>query len=250
MRACWREISASWPSVPSSDACLPIRSSSSTWISLPWALPAVTLRRRPSLAGSPRRQRPARPVWRARPACPARRSRARRQRRARRLDQLAAARIALLGLLGQRLCDHLVDRGGQLGAHRRERGRRILDVGVEHLLLPRALERWLAGEALVEEAPERVDVDAMVELLGQDLLRRHVLAGAHEEPGARQRAAVLRGLLAEPEVREPGAQLPGLLVVGDEDVRRLHVTVVEAGGVNGVERARHLLEDLRSSARG
>ena len=105
MRACSREISASWPSVPSSDACRPIRNSSVDLDLAALGVAGGDPQTQPSAAGSPARPQPC-----------VRRGDVRQERRPRGLDELAAARVALLGLLGERLCDHVVDRGGELGA--------------------------------------------------------------------------------------------------------------------------------------
>ena len=47
-------------------------------------------------------------------------------------------------------------------------------MGVEHRKLAFAIERRLAGQALVEHAPERVDVGAGVDVRPLDLLGRDV----------------------------------------------------------------------------
>ena len=99
------------------------------------------------------------------------------------LDQLAAGRVALGGLLGERLGQHLLEP--------RQDGRRLLEVGVERGGVGAAPERRLAGQALVEQAAERVDVGAAVDLLAADLLGGDVVGGA-ERLGRRRAGAPRR----------------------------------------------------------
>ena len=65
----------------------------------------------------------------------------------------------------------------------------------------RARERRLPGQALVEDAAERVHVRALVERVARDLLGRDVLERAHDlarDRDSRERARALR----EAEVSE------------------------------------------------
>src|SRR5207237_315974 len=67
-----------------------------------------------------------------------------------------------------------------------ELGRRRVQVRVQDRDLRRTVERWSPGEALVEDAGERVDVGAAVHAAPLDLLRRAVLDRADEAPGSRR----------------------------------------------------------------
>src|SRR6185437_15728503 len=92
------------------------------------------------------------------------------------------------------------------------------------------------GEALVDDAPERPEVGAVVHgTLPAHLLRAHV--GGRAEDGALAREARLRALglhrrveLGEAEIEDLGEQL-ALLVLGQEDVLGLQVAVDDVGRV-------------------
>ena len=114
------------------------------------------------------------------------------------------------------------------------------------------LERRRAGQALEEEAAERVHVCASVDALAPDLLGRHVVDRAHPLRLLHWRVG-LRDAFGQPEVCE--VDVVGTLMArlgGDQDVRGLHIAVDEASGVRCVERAcdlRHEREGLRRSER-
>ena len=110
----------------------------------------------------------------------------------------------------------------------------------------RPREGRLAGQALVEDAAQRVDVRALVERVARDLLGSDVLEGAHDL--ARDRHAGQRpGALGQAEVREIAVLTSRRL--GDEDVRGLDVTVDEALLVRRVERLGDLGEEVDGSLR-
>ena len=94
------------------------------------------------------------------------------------------------------------------------------------------MKRRRPGEALVEDAGEGVDVGARVDRFPLDLLRSAVLDRADEAAGARGQ------FLDDTEVGEVGA-----VVVGNEDVRGLHVAVDEPPCVRGLERGADLPDD-------
>ena len=111
---------------------------------------------------------------------------------------------------------------GQVGARLARRGRLLVHVRPQERDVGRARERRLPGQALVEDAAERVDVGALVERVAGDLLGRDVLERADDlarDRDARERA----GALGEPEVAEVAVLASGGL--GDEDVRGLDVAV-------------------------
>ena len=117
-----------------------------------------------------------------------------------RITQLAAALVALLGLLGERAGDHLVDRLWQLGPALVQGGRRLLEVSEHRRDRPRPLEGRLAVQAFVQDAAERVDVGARVERLAGDLLGGGVVDRAGEVRGVAVVQVV--GAAGEPEVGE------------------------------------------------
>src|SRR5262245_56140102 len=114
---------------------------------------------------------------------------------AQRFDQLVGELVAAVeaggGLLLHRAAHDTVDRLGHLAAVRG--GRRRIELGdlVDHAELVRALERQPAGEHLVHDYAERVEIRAVVDQLLSDLLRRHVRGRAD--------AGDLRGLGADIE---------------------------------------------------
>src|SRR5207253_7930439 len=93
-------------------------------------------------------------------------------------------------------------------------------------------ERNLRGQQLVQQTAERVDVDARVDRLAGDLLRRDVVEGADEAAGLGQ--ARLGGDVAgDAEVGDVGVL--GTLLAAEQDVGRLDVAVDQSGGVDRVE---------------
>jgi hypothetical protein len=113
---------------------------------------------------------------------------------------------------------------------------------VQDLVAAGALERGLPGQALEQQAREGIDVDTVIDVLAQDLLRGRVVVGADEGAGCRERPAVLDRIAAQPEVREIRA-LVALGVAPHDHVPRLDVAMPHSGCMDGVQRARHLAED-------
>ena len=98
----------------------------------------------------------------------------------------------------------------------------------------------LAGQRVVEDAAERVDVGARVDLLAGELLGRHEVDGA--DPLARRgQPRVGADDLREPEVGEVG------VLAAEQDVGRLDVAVHEPDGVRGVQRRADLVADRRDA---
>ena len=104
-----------------------------------------------------------------------------------------------------------------------------------------ALERPRAGEALEEDAAERVDVRAPVDLAARDLLGRDVVDRSDEAAIAGE--AAHRGDVAgEPEVADVGVL--AVRSLGDEHVPGLHVAVDEPRLVRRVEGLRDLADEV------
>jgi hypothetical protein len=122
--------------------------------------------------------------------------------------------------------------GDQLAKH---------DLAQDRLRRPSRVRR-LAGEHLIEHAPQRVDIGARSDaLVARRLLGAHVVGRAHAEPGLRQPRARTR---AE---RERDAEVgDDRLSILKEDVRGLDVPVEHARAMRVVERAR----DARGDAHG
>ena len=105
-----------------------------------------------------------------------------------------------------------------------------------------ARERLRAGQALVDDAPERIDVDPCVDRQVLDLLRRDVADAADELSRSRQGARGLLAVLGQAEVGQVGVIASRLRPRGEEDVPGLHVAMDQAGGMGGVEGARDLVD--------
>ena len=152
------------------------------------------------------------------------------------LDQLAAAPVAVLPVLRERLAKHRVEPPAAT-----KRRRLVLHVRPHRLGLGCAPEWRLAGETLVEHAPERVAVRARVDGFAADLLGRQVVERPDEPAGVR---GVSAELLRDPEVGQVR-----VVAVVEEHVRGLHVAVDERPPVRGVEGVGHLGQDAKRSLR-
>ena len=97
----------------------------------------------------------------------------------------------------------------------------------------RAAVRRPAGEAVVEQRPERVDVGAAVERVALRLLGRDVVAGSEHPPGIRQRRRVV-------DARDAEVGQLGVAVRGQQHVVRLDVAMDHAALVGVRERRGHL----------
>ena len=101
--------------------------------------------------------------------------------------ELAGGREAVLGALGHRAADDVVERRRQAGDDlARAPGGLGLEVRRERRLLVAGREGRAAGEGVEEDAAEGVDVGAGVERLAADLLGSEVGEGAG--PARRRRA--------------------------------------------------------------
>jgi hypothetical protein len=152
-------------------------------------------------------------------------------------EEFAAGSVALRGLLRQRRRDDNIERGRQIRSRRAENRRGVEEMRMDDGDVGLLRERRRTGEALVENAAERVHVDSRVERLALDLLGRRVVDRAEEQPRFCQTARLPVG--CDAEVGEEGMGAARL----DQDVRGLHVTVDEIAVVRGVERGRSLLDD-------
>ena len=168
------------------------------------------------------------------------------ERRACRAHELTRRAVAPAGVLGERAGEDGVQVAGELGAGLARRGRLLVHVRPEESDVGCPRERRLAGQALVEDAAERVQVGARVDVVPGDLLGRDVLQRA-DDVARRGDPAQRAGALGQAEVGE----VTVLLAAGarDQDVRGLHVTVDEPLLVGRVQRLGNLLEQ-RDRANG
>ena len=121
----------------------------------------------------------------------------------------------------------------------------LVDVRPEQRDVGRAGEGRLPGQALVEDAAERVEVGPRLHVVARDLLGRDVLERADDVSG-RGDAAERARALGQPEVGEVAVLLAA--GHGDEDVRGLDVPMHEALLVGGVQGLRDLLEQVDRAA--
>ena len=162
------------------------------------------------------------------------------------LGQRVGARVAVGGALLQALqADHL-QVARQRAPPSRRRDDRLVD-DLHHRVPCRvALERRPAGERLVQDGPQRVDVGLHADARAAGgLLGGHVAGSAEDLPGLGQ-AAVGADVLGEAEVGDfrdgrppvPGVDraLSGVGLVGKEDVGRLQVAMDDPGLVRRVDR--------------
>ena len=185
-----------------------------------------------------------------------RRGRGRRHARARRRDRrlqrqphLAHVREARVGLLGQRAQDDLVDRVGQVGVAllgRHHRAARVTHHDLERV----ADERQPAGEHLVADHAQRVDVAAVVEpRIGEALLGRHVGRRADRRSRARQVRRLGRRAHQLHHAEVEHLHEVGIVgVVGQEDVLGLEIAVHDPLLVDRADRRRDLAQDAHGGA--
>ena len=146
---------------------------------------------------------------------------------------LRGRRGAVRRALGERAADHAVE--GDDRRVPRERGRLLVQRRRQHLDDRRAQERGAPRDRLVQDRRGREEVGARVDLVAQDLLRRHVPRRAHDEPGPRELACPSRATASSSFGQGPGqAEVEELHAVRrEEDVRGLQVAVDDAGRVQG-----------------
>ena len=156
------------------------------------------------------------------------------------LDELTAASVPLIRALGQHPAEHLVDLRRQLGPqHRGHRGR-LLHVRPDDRGVQVLLERHPSGQALVQDAAERVLVGLAQHRRAPDLLRGDIVDRAQELARRGQPAAGHR-VLGDPEVSQVHVIWIGLVAAPfDQQVPRLHVPVHQPLAVRGVEGPRGL----------
>ena len=151
-----------------------------------------------------------------------------------------------LRLLREGARQHRVDVPRQLGPNLARPPRLLVDVGPEKGDVGRPRERRLPGQALVEDAGERVDVRARVDVVAGDLLGSDVFERADDVTGSRDAAERARPL-GEAEVGEVAVLLAR--GDGDQDVRRLDVAMDETLLVCCIQGLRDLLEQRDRAGR-
>ena len=159
-------------------------------------------------------------------------------------DQRGAGRVAVLGLFGHRLADHRVDRFGQFGSALACARWLLLQVRPGHRQPRAAGERGLAGQTLVEETAERVDIRAAVDRPAFDLLGGEVGGRAHGAALARW-AALLVESSGQSEVGEID-----MLARIEQHVGGLDVPMDETFRVRRIQGVRDLADRWRARGPG
>jgi hypothetical protein len=167
--------------------------------------------------------------------------------------QIPCRTAAIVGILretsGQQPIECSLSDDGQRGSRvgkRRERRRRGADDGRDDRRLTLPIERASAGEHLVQQHAEGVNIRTCVHLAALELLGRHVMERAEDRALTRERLcardavaeqtrAVGRGKLGQAEVQELRARL------GQHHVAGLQVAMDDAAAMGGVERQRDLV---------
>src|SRR5579859_6679211 len=164
-------------------------------------------------------------------------------------EEVAGALVAIFGLLCQGFGEDAFQGGRQVGASGAERGRRVHDMLEHHRFWRGTREGRMAGEHLVEDDAESVEVAAPVGLAAQ-VFGGHVGGCAKREAGAALHGAFFHQM-RQPEVGKE--QAPILM---DQQVERLEVQMDDALGVGVVEggadlreRAIYLFQRQRLAAR-
>ncbi len=109
--------------------------------------------------------------------------------------------------------------------------------------LAASFERLLAGHGLEQDGAERKDVAARIGLAALELFRRHVLHRPGDCPFLRER---LLGRAVALHNRQRGSRLGDAEIQqlgtasGEDHIRRLDISVDNAGGMRGGQRASHL----------
>ena len=158
--------------------------------------------------------------------------------------ELAAGLEPVLLRLGERLREHEIQRGRHVAPDVGDPRRWILQVRNHELQLGLALVGPCAGETLVGDAGEAVDVRARVEQRAPlDLLGCRIVDGADEVARSRQALVRLRAL------RETEVGQEDVVARRDQDVAGLDVPMHQPAEMSSVERACGLADDPRGAGR-
>jgi hypothetical protein len=173
-------------------------------------------------------------------------SREARTRRLRRLEpgtatppkaERAAGRRTLRTILGHPGAKNVVDgtRKPRLSLARSRHG--VLEMGVDHRDVTRTPKGHVSRQALIEQTRKGIHVGATVDLLVANLLGGDVVDRSDHLLRICHRTAV-GCARTEPEIGEIT-----VLLAGDEDIRRLHVSMNETPFMCSVERGSDLFDD-------
>ena len=133
-------------------------------------------------------------------------------------DHLTGALIPIRRILRQALVDEELQLSRHACANARERVRFFVNDLVEQRLVVQALERPLTADHLVEHAPKRPNVGAVIDPRALGLLRAHV-------GNSTQRRVELRQLRTLGQQGQPEVQHGNVALVVDDDVGGFDVAV-------------------------
>ena len=154
--------------------------------------------------------------------------------------------IAVCGVLGHRGQYHRIDidplGGGQRGIidKLRRRGRFFLHMLVSHGKGGFAFEWGAAGEYLVHDAAQRIDIGTRIGVLAARLLRGKVLGGTDNGRSLGHRRGRIIQCTGDAKVHH--LHLAG---IGEHDIRRLDIAVNDSRLMGCLQGLRDRLEDLR-----
>ena len=146
---------------------------------------------------------------------------------------------ALFRILDERAAYHRLQVGRSVRPSFAQRHRFIGREGQQHGRCGFACEGLLTAEHLVDDNPQCPDVRTFVDELASCLLRRHVGDGAERRADDRhlgERFGVARGHVScQPEIKDLD-----LALWGDDDVRRLQISMNDSRGVRSRQSGGHL----------
>ncbi len=147
--------------------------------------------------------------------------------------------VALLGLLGDRLQNHGLDGGRDLGINVARRWRWLVDNGVEGGVRCGSSEGYAPDEHLVKNDPQRIEVGAVINLRTPGLFWRHVLWCAHQHAGARKLLR-LCSRLGDAKIGQGD-----MIALAHKDVGRLDIAMHKALSMGIVQGSGDLFDDVR-----
>ncbi len=147
--------------------------------------------------------------------------------------QVGGRGIPVLGPLFEALQADALQVHGGLWADPPRRGRLLLDELSEGLVDRRGAERGPAGQELIQDRTETIDVGRRADPAADGLLGCHVGRRAQHGAGGRQVAGPLLGPLGQPEVGDVG---PTRRI--DQDIRRFEVAMDQPATMRMMDRLR------------
>ena len=158
------------------------------------------------------------------------------------MQQQTGARATPLRVGRQRVLNRLDEEDGDVGSHVAEPGPLAQHVRRTKIFDRAPLDRILAGNQMVEQNPDTVDIAGSRRRLSGQHFRRHVQRRAGDVHSTR--LGFLGGLKAGAEVHQDDSAFRIA-----HDVPRGHIAMHEPGAVHSRQRPAHVLADQRRFAR-